>query len=96
MTPSRVKAGSNTSTVALRVVGRDEKGSLESETVKYSLSPTGLGPENDCAGEAQQQLQTTDPSSCQRESPTSTNPQPSDSDKYPVVRLRWVFYSEID
>jgi hypothetical protein len=30
-----VEAGSNTSTVALRVVGDDEKGSLESETVKY-------------------------------------------------------------
>jgi hypothetical protein len=28
---SRVEAGSNTSTVALRVVGGDEKGSLESE-----------------------------------------------------------------
>jgi hypothetical protein len=31
---SRVEVGSNTSTVALFVVGRDEKGSLESETVK--------------------------------------------------------------
>jgi hypothetical protein len=31
---SRVEAGSNTSTVALRVVGGDGKGSLESETVK--------------------------------------------------------------
>jgi hypothetical protein len=31
---SRVEAGSNTSTVTLRVVGGDEKGSLESETVK--------------------------------------------------------------
>jgi hypothetical protein len=30
-----VEAGSNTSTVTLRVVGGDEKGSLESETVKY-------------------------------------------------------------
>jgi hypothetical protein len=29
-----VEAGSNTSTVTLRVVGGDEKGSLESETVK--------------------------------------------------------------
>jgi hypothetical protein len=29
-----VEAGSNTSTVALRVVGGDEKGSLESERVK--------------------------------------------------------------
>jgi hypothetical protein len=39
-----VEAGSNTSTVTLPVVGDDEKGSLESETL-------GLGPENDCAGE---------------------------------------------
>jgi hypothetical protein len=29
-----VEAGSNTSTVTLRVVGGDEKGSLKSETVK--------------------------------------------------------------
>jgi hypothetical protein len=27
------------------------------------VSPVGLGPENDCAGEGQQQLLTTDPSS---------------------------------
>jgi hypothetical protein len=33
--PTRVEAGSNTSTVTLRVVGGDEKGSLKSETVKY-------------------------------------------------------------
>jgi hypothetical protein len=39
--PSRVKAGSNTSTVALRVVGGDEKGSLESETVKYNRESQG-------------------------------------------------------
>jgi hypothetical protein len=32
---TRVEAGSNTSTVTMRVVGVDEKGSLESETVKY-------------------------------------------------------------
>jgi hypothetical protein len=32
---TRVVAGSNTSTVTLRVVGGDEKGRLESETVKY-------------------------------------------------------------
>jgi hypothetical protein len=51
-----VDAGSNTSTVALRVVGGDEKGSLESETVKYGHESSGLRPENDCAGESQQQL----------------------------------------
>jgi hypothetical protein len=31
----RVEAGWNTSTVTLRVVGGDEKGSIKSETVKY-------------------------------------------------------------
>jgi hypothetical protein len=30
------------------------------------MSPAGVGPENDCAGEVQQQLYTTDPSSRQR------------------------------
>jgi hypothetical protein len=37
----RVEAGSSTSTVALRVVGGDEKGSLESETVKYGHESQG-------------------------------------------------------
>jgi hypothetical protein len=36
-----VEAGSNTSTVTLRVVGGDEKGSLKSETVKYGLKSQG-------------------------------------------------------
>jgi hypothetical protein len=36
---SSVEAGSNTSTVTLRVVGGDEKGSFKSETVKYGPSP---------------------------------------------------------
>jgi hypothetical protein len=49
--------GSNTSTVALRVVGGNEKGSLESEAVKYGrTSPMELGPGNDYAGERQQKL----------------------------------------
>jgi hypothetical protein len=38
---SRVEAGSNTSTVTLRVVGGDEKGSLKSETVKYGRKSQG-------------------------------------------------------
>jgi hypothetical protein len=37
----RVEAGSNTSTVTLRVVGGEEKGSLESEAVKYGHEPHG-------------------------------------------------------
>jgi hypothetical protein len=36
-----VEAGSNTSTVTLQVVGGDEKGSLESETVKYGRESQG-------------------------------------------------------
>jgi hypothetical protein len=38
---SRLETGSNTSTVALRVLGEDEKGSLESKTVKYGHEPQG-------------------------------------------------------
>jgi hypothetical protein len=39
---ARVEAGSNTSTVTLRVVGGDEKGILESETVKYGYESHGI------------------------------------------------------
>jgi hypothetical protein len=38
---TRVEAGSNTSTVTLRIIGGDEKGSLKSETVKYGLKSQG-------------------------------------------------------
>jgi hypothetical protein len=48
--------GVDTSTVALRVVGGDEKRSLEFERVKYGRESLVLGSENDCAGEHQQQL----------------------------------------
>jgi hypothetical protein len=40
---TRVEAGSNTSTVTLRVVGGDEKGSLKSEIVKYGCEYQGTG-----------------------------------------------------
>jgi hypothetical protein len=38
---TRVEAGSNTSTVTLRVVGGDENGSLNSQTVKYGHKSHG-------------------------------------------------------
>jgi hypothetical protein len=41
---THVEAGSNTSTVTLRVVGGDEKGSLKTETVKYGRKIQGLRP----------------------------------------------------
>jgi hypothetical protein len=57
-------------------------------------SPTGPRPENECAGEGEQQLQPTDPSSRQRQRPTSTSLQLSNSNKYLVVSPRWVLYSK--
>jgi hypothetical protein len=53
-----VEVGSNTSIVDLRIVGDGEKGSLESEKVNYGheFHGTHVRPENDCAGEDQQQL----------------------------------------
>jgi hypothetical protein len=59
-------------------------------------STTGLRPENDCAGECQQQLSTTDPSSRQRQRPISTNPQLSVSNKNLIVSPRWVLYSKAE
>jgi hypothetical protein len=61
-----------------------------------ATSPAGLGPKNDCAGEDQQQLQTTDPSSRQRGLPKSTNPQQSDNNQDLVVSPKWVLCSKID
>jgi hypothetical protein len=57
-----VETGSNTSTVTLRAVEGDEKGSLKSET-------KGLGTKKDYAGECQQHIQKTDTSSRQRGRP---------------------------
>jgi hypothetical protein len=65
-----------------------------SDSKIVATSPTGLGPENDCSGEGQQQIETTDPPSRQR--PTLTNLQISNSNKNLVVSLRWVLYSKTD
>jgi hypothetical protein len=46
-----------------------------------AMSLAGLGPDNDCAGDGQQQLERTDPSSRQRGHPTSTNWKLSDRTK---------------
>jgi hypothetical protein len=58
---ARVEAGSNTSTVTLRVVGGDEKGSLKSETIKYGRKSQGTRTREKCAGEGQRHIQKTDP-----------------------------------
>jgi hypothetical protein len=66
-----VEAGSNTSTVTLRVVGGDEMRSLKSETVKYDRKSQGTKTEKDCAGKGQRHIQKTNPSSRQRGRPVS-------------------------
>jgi hypothetical protein len=71
---TRVEAGSNTSTVALRVVGSDEKGSLGPETVKHGRESQGIGPQKDCAGKSHQHIQNTDPSSRRRGGHIKTRP----------------------
>jgi hypothetical protein len=87
----------NTSTVALRGVEGDEDGSLESEEVNMITSHTGLGPENDCADEAQHQLQTINPSfrHRERESRTSINPHLFGGNKNLVVSPEWLLYSNM-
>jgi hypothetical protein len=54
--PTCVEAGSNTSTVILRVVGGDEKGSLKSETVKYGHESQGTPTRERLPGEGQQHI----------------------------------------
>jgi hypothetical protein len=61
-----------------------------------ATSPMGLEPENDCDGEGQQELLTTDPASRQRGRPKTTNPQLSDNNKDLVVSPKWVLYSKTD
>jgi hypothetical protein len=48
---------------------------LAQSRINMVISPVGLGPENDSAGDGHQRLETTHWSSHQRGRPTSTNPQ---------------------
>jgi hypothetical protein len=91
-----VEAGSNTSSVILRVEGGDEKGSLKSETIKYDHESQGTRTRERLPGKGQQHVQNTDPSARQKERPTSTSLQLSDSNKDLVVSSRWVLYSKTD
>jgi hypothetical protein len=59
-------------------------------------SAKGLGPKKECAGEDPQHKQKTNPSSRQRERPTSTSLQLSDSNKDLVISPRWVLYTKTD
>jgi hypothetical protein len=89
-----VESGSNTSTVALRVVGSGEKGSFESERVKYGRKSQGTRTREWLRWRGPAAMQTIDSSFHQRERPISTNPQMSDSNKNLVISLKWVLYSK--
>jgi hypothetical protein len=71
---TRVEVGLNTSTVTLRVVGGDEKGSLKCETEKYGLKSQRTRTRERLRWQGQQHIQRTDPSSRQRGRPTRTRP----------------------
>jgi hypothetical protein len=81
---THVEAGSNTSTIALRIVRGDEKGNLESKTGKYGCESHGT--------RTREWLRWRGPAAFVNdrpvllsERPTSTNPQLSDSNKNLVV-----------
>jgi hypothetical protein len=71
---TRVEAGSNTSTVTLRVVGGDEKGSLKSETVKDGHESEGTRTRERLRWQGPAAYTKTDPSSRQRGRPTKIRP----------------------
>jgi hypothetical protein len=93
---SRVEAGSNTSTVTLRVVGGDRKGSLECETVKYGRESHETRTRKWLIWRGPATIVNERPSSLQRERPTAKNPQLSDSNKNLVVSPRWVLDTKTD
>jgi hypothetical protein len=90
---SRVEAGSNTPTITLRVVGGDEKGSLESETVKYGRESHGTRIRKWLRWRGPAVIINDRPVLSLERAPT-TNPQLPDSNKNLVVSPRWVLYSK--
>jgi hypothetical protein len=89
LTHARVEVGSNTSTVTLRVVGGDEKGSLKSERVKYSHESQGTRTrERLCWRESAAYTKDRPVLSSER-APHKTRPQLSNSYKYLVMSPRW-------
>jgi hypothetical protein len=86
---TRVEAGSNTSTVTLRVVGDDEKGSLKSETVKSGHESQGTRTRERLRWRGPAAYTNANPSSLQRGRPTKRRPLLSKSNKYLVMSPRW-------
>jgi hypothetical protein len=79
---TRVEAGSNTSTVSLRVVGVVENESLKSETVKYGRESQETRTRERLRCKGQQHIRKTDPSSRQGV------PQKQDRNCQTVINIR--------
>jgi hypothetical protein len=60
------------------------------------MSPVGLRSEKDCAGDAQQQMKTTDPTSRQRRRLSSRNPYLLTKGEELISGLRWVADTKAD
>jgi hypothetical protein len=69
-----MEAGSNTTTVTLRAVGGDEKGSLKSETVKYGHESQGT--------RARERLRWRGPAACTKHRPFLS------SERVPHIKTR--------
>jgi hypothetical protein len=80
-----VEAGSNTSTVTLRVVGGDEKRSLKSERVKYGRESQWTRTRKRLRWQGSAAYTKEDPSSRQRGRPTKTNRNCQTVIKYLVI-----------
>jgi hypothetical protein len=94
---SRVEAGSNTSTATPRVVGGDEKGSLESERVNYGHESHGSPTRKCLYWQGPGAIVNDRPVlSSERAPHINKNQQLSDSNKNLVVSPRWVLYSKTD
>jgi hypothetical protein len=84
------------STITLRVVGGDEKGSLESETVNYDHESRGCRTRKCLRWRGPGAILNDIPVLSSETASTSTNQQLSDSNKNLVVSPRWVLYSKTD
>jgi hypothetical protein len=86
-----VDAGLNTSTIALRVIGGNKKGSLESETVKYDQESHRTWTRKWLCWKGPAAVVNDRPILSSERAPHINKPA-ADSNKNLVVSLRWVLY----
>jgi hypothetical protein len=94
---TRVEAGLNTSTMTLRVVKGDEKGSLKSETVKYGLKSQGYSdPRKTALARASSTYKRQTGPLVREGAPQEQDRNCHTSNKDLIVSARWVLYSKTE